>query len=68
MAAVTNSNATAMPEELRLIHQAFRRAVKEAFLTGRAHDPDGKGYAYWKAQDDAEKLLAEADRTGAQSQ
>lgn len=44
-----------IPERLRPVHQALRRALKKAFLSGQAYDPDGKGYAYWKAQDDAEK-------------
>ena len=44
-----------LPERGRQALQALRRAVKEAFLTGKAYDPEGKGYAYWKAKDDAEK-------------
>lgn len=42
----------------QLALQAMRRGVKKAFLNGEAYDPDGKGYAYWKAIDDAEKAEA----------
>lgn len=49
-----------MPERWRPAQQAFERAVKKAFLSGEAHDPDGKGYAYWKAQDDADEAARHA--------
>ncbi len=48
-----------IPEHLRPAMYAFERAVKNAFLTGQAYDPDGKGYAYWKAQEETERLPAE---------
>ena len=47
-----------MPEHLRLAQQAFERAVKKAFLTGQAYDPDGNGYAYWKAREEAEQSVS----------
>lgn len=56
MATVASTIQTEIPERLRPVQQAFDRALKKAFLTGQAYDPDGKGYAYWKAQDDAEQV------------
>jgi len=44
----------------RLAHQALRRAVRLAHLNGEAHDPDGSGYRYWKAIEDAEKAAEAA--------
>ena len=62
MAPVAPTIHNEIPERLRPVHQALRRAIKKAFLTGQAYDPDGKGYAYWKAQDEA----AESSSNGSQ--
>jgi hypothetical protein len=43
----------------QLALQAMRRGVRKAFLNGEAYDPDGKGKAFWEAQDAAEKAAAE---------
>ena len=55
MAEVVLPNAEDNPDRFDPAQRAFDRAVKKAFLSGEAYDPDGKGYAYWKARDDAEK-------------
>ena len=52
MATVVPSKHVDFPEELRLAEQAFRRAVRQAFLNGEAYDPDGSGKAYWLEHDE----------------
>lgn len=39
-------------EELRLAEQAMRRAVRLAFLSGEAYDPDGSGKEFWLKHDE----------------
>lgn len=39
----------------RLALQVTRRGVRRALLNGEAYDPDGKGKAYWEAQEAAIK-------------
>ena len=58
-----------LPEKGRLALQALRRAVKDAFLSGEAYDPDGSGKAYWLEHDEFgnpidEKLTASEEGQG----
>lgn len=52
---MTTEQQQELDKEAQLALTAMNRGLKQAFLNGDAYDPDGKGYAYWKAQDDAEK-------------
>jgi hypothetical protein len=42
---------TDLERRAELALRAMNRGLKKAFLGGEAYDPDGKGKAYWQAQD-----------------
>ena len=52
MTTLVPSKQVDFPEELRLAEQAFRRAVRQAFLSGDAYDPDGAGRVFWLTHDE----------------
>ena len=59
MATVEPFTQVDFEEELRLAEQAFRRAVRQAFLNGEAYDPDGSGKAFWLKHDEFGNAIEE---------